>query len=461
MLPAPLETDYLVVGAGAAALAFVDVLLAESDARVVLADRRDGPGGHWRDAYPFVRLHLPTAWYGVPSTPIAAADDPTPLDRGATGAEVLAYFERLLHERLLPTGRVTWLPGHAHARAADGTHRLTGPDGVARTVRARRVVDATHARTEIPAARPPRYAVAPGVACVAPNALPARADAHDRFTVVGGGKTGMDACLWLLERGTPADRIRWVVPRDPWLHDRDNFRAGVAHLADTGARLAAQLDAAAAATSARDLFARLEAAGLALRLDPAVEPTTWRCAIVSRAEAARLREVHDVVRLGRLRAVEPTRLVLDGGTVPAAPDTLYVDCSAAALQPPPRLPVFDGDAVHLLMVSWCQPVFSASVVGAVEALGGDDAERNALCAPVASPEVPDDVVPMWAASFANGARWARHPRVGPWLRRCRTYSSSVLAMGAAAGDPRLGALRDAAARIGPATENLRRLLAAR
>ena len=52
-----IETDYLVVGAGASGMAFVDALLAETDAGVVLVDRRDRPGGHWLDAYPFVRLH--------------------------------------------------------------------------------------------------------------------------------------------------------------------------------------------------------------------------------------------------------------------------------------------------------------------------------------------------------------------------------------------------------------------
>ncbi len=30
-------------------------------------DRRHVPGGHWNDAYPFVRLHGPSALYGVNS----------------------------------------------------------------------------------------------------------------------------------------------------------------------------------------------------------------------------------------------------------------------------------------------------------------------------------------------------------------------------------------------------------
>ena len=62
-----LETDYLVIGAGAAGMAFTDELIADSDADVVMVDRRHRPGGHWNDAYPFVRLHQPAPFYGVNS----------------------------------------------------------------------------------------------------------------------------------------------------------------------------------------------------------------------------------------------------------------------------------------------------------------------------------------------------------------------------------------------------------
>lgn len=50
-----LETDYLVVGAGAAGMAFTDALLAHSGAAVTIVDRRLAPGGHRIDAYPYVR----------------------------------------------------------------------------------------------------------------------------------------------------------------------------------------------------------------------------------------------------------------------------------------------------------------------------------------------------------------------------------------------------------------------
>ena len=54
---AALDTDYLVVGAGAMGMAFADTVVDHADVHVTLVDRRVGPGGHWLDAYPFVQLH--------------------------------------------------------------------------------------------------------------------------------------------------------------------------------------------------------------------------------------------------------------------------------------------------------------------------------------------------------------------------------------------------------------------
>ena len=50
-----IETDYLVIGAGAIGMAFVDTLLTDSDAQIVMVDRHHRPGGHWNESYPFVR----------------------------------------------------------------------------------------------------------------------------------------------------------------------------------------------------------------------------------------------------------------------------------------------------------------------------------------------------------------------------------------------------------------------
>src|SRR5512140_2618534 len=102
-----LETDYLVVGAGAAGMAFTDALLTHSDATVTLVDRRFAPGGHWVDAYPFVRLHQPSAFCGVSSVPLGRDS----IDRSGPNAgfyelanadELRAYFAQVMQEHFIP-----------------------------------------------------------------------------------------------------------------------------------------------------------------------------------------------------------------------------------------------------------------------------------------------------------------------------------------------------------------------
>jgi cation diffusion facilitator CzcD-associated flavoprotein CzcO len=41
--------------------------LVQTDAHITIIDRHAKPGGHWNDAYPFVALHQPSAFYGVNS----------------------------------------------------------------------------------------------------------------------------------------------------------------------------------------------------------------------------------------------------------------------------------------------------------------------------------------------------------------------------------------------------------
>jgi len=125
---AVIETDYLVVGAGAAGMAFTDSLIASADAEVEMVDRRHSPGGHWNDAYPFVRLHQPSAFYGVNSRVLGndTIDQFGPnagLYERATGAEVRAYFQNVLDEHLLPSGQVRFFAMSDHDDSA-GAHRF-------------------------------------------------------------------------------------------------------------------------------------------------------------------------------------------------------------------------------------------------------------------------------------------------------------------------------------------------
>src|SRR4029453_12572416 len=114
-------------------------------------------------------------------------------------------------------------------------------------------------------------------------------------------------------------------------------------------------------------FARLGQTQSLLRIDPNWQPTMYHCAIVSHPELEQLRRIADVVRLGHVQQVQPDKIVLDHGTVPAHPNSLYIDCTTGGLPRPPSVPVFDGDRITLQSLRGCQQVFSSALIAHVEA----------------------------------------------------------------------------------------------
>lgn len=422
----PIEADYLIVGAGATAMAFADTLLAESDARIVMVDRHHRPGGHWNDAYPFVRLHQPSAFYGVNSRALGSGSiDAVGLNQGlyelASGAEVVDYFEQVMNQRFLPSGRVRYFPMCNYEVGPSGTHEFTSlVSGESRTVKVlKKIVNATHAQTAVPSTHPPKYSVAHGVRCAPLNDLPRIERPRAGYVVVGSGKTGIDACLWLLQNGAAPASIRWIMPRDAWFLDRANLQPGQDYLEKHIGSLATQFECIVAATSIPDLFTRLETAGQLLRIDSSVQPTVYRCATITQAELRELRRIESVVRLGRIEAIGSKQIRLERGNIPADPDCQYVDCSANGIPAPPRVPVFEGGSINLLMVRTCQPVFSAALIAYVECHIQDPVEKNALCQVVPTPALPTDWIRMWAVSLANRQRWSKHDGLAQWLVRSR------------------------------------------
>lgn len=436
MIERSLEADYVVIGAGAMALAFVDALLDESDATVILLDRRPAVGGHWRDAYPFVRLHSPSARYGVNSRPLGDGglerDGPSAGLMEMAGRDaILACFETLLRDRLLPSGRVTWLP--AHEWRGDGL-AVSLVDGDSLRLRARRrIVDATATGTRLPSTHGPGFAVDTGVRCIPPNDL-AGIDPARPHTVIGSGKTAMDAVLHLLAAGVAPDAIRWIRPRDAWLLNRARYQSRRDFLLQTVGGWADEMEEAAKAASVDDLFLRWEASGLMRRIDPAVTPTMFHCAFVSDGELAELRRVADVVRLGRVRRIGPDRIDLEGGGVPTTPDAVHVHCTASGVSRLAPQPVFQPGRIVLQYLRRCTPPLSAALTAHVEATVGDDLEGNALCPPVAMVDAPRD----WAVAVLADARtrhgWSRRPALAEWLLRSRLDRFTAM-IAEAAADP--------------------------
>ena len=249
-----IETDYLIVGAGASGMAFVDSLIAESDAEVVIVDRRHRPGGHWLDAYPFVRLHQPSAYYGVNSRRLGHDRiDESGINAGfyerATAAEICDYFNRVLEDHVA-SGRVRFMAMSDYRdEDGDGHHVVSLLTGEETTVRVRRrFVDATYTESSIPSRHTPSFVVDEGVRLVPPNDLVDLQDAPSGFTIIGAGKTAMDTCNWLLDEGVDPGRIRWIRPRDGWLFNRAFFQP----LAEVGSYMQLQARWVEAAANADD-----------------------------------------------------------------------------------------------------------------------------------------------------------------------------------------------------------------
>lgn len=460
----PIDTDYLIVGAGAAGMAIADALLTLGDARITLVDRRHAPGGHWLDAYPFVRLHQPSVFYGVDSVPLGG-DTP---DRGGLNAgfydlagadELRAYFAGVLRNHFLPTGRVQFLGCTDYLGAEGERHTLVSRlTGERRTVQVRkRIVDTTYLEGRFPATSPPPFEVAEGVRCVPAGDVVRLGRPADRFVVVGAGKTALDTCVWLLTNGVAPSSIRWIKPREGWWLNR-RFHQPHTLLPDFHAGVGLQFQAMAEAETLEDLFLRLEARNFMLRVDTSVTPTMLHGAIASEGEVALLRQIEDVVRLGRVQRIGRDRITLERGEIDTAPGTVHLHCAASGLAFPPPRPIFEPGRITVQPTMWGFASLQFALIGATEALAGDDDEKNRLCRPIRYWDRPVDYLTAYTALLASDRARAAHPALATWANRSRLNPLGRL--NEWADDARVIATRALLKQVGAAAmANVPRLLA--
>jgi hypothetical protein len=456
-----IETDYLVVGAGATGMAFVDTLIAESDANVVIVDRRHRPGGHWLDAYPFVRLHQPSANYGVNSRRLGndRIDESGPnagFYERATAAEICDYFNRVLVEDLIPTGRVRFL-GMSDYQGTDteGHHVVSLLTGATTTIKVRRrLVDATYVESSIPSRHTPGYAIDPQVRLIPPNDLVDLDEPAGGFTVLGAGKTAMDTCNWLLDAGVDPGAIHWVRPRDPWLFNR----AAMQPLDLVGAYMQMQASWVASAATCVDgaSFARdLEDRGVFVRIDSRIEPEAFRGATISLQELESLRSIEHVVRC-RVHRIGVRGMATDQGEVETAAGSVYVDCTAAGVRPTVARPIFEGDRMTLQYTTIGIVPWGAATIAAVEARPDDDAEKNRLCPVLAFTGAVADIPTLSLAGMSGLMVRGSDPALSTWAEASRL--NPIAGVMNHMDDPRVpAAFETLGANIGPALANLARV----
>jgi hypothetical protein len=452
------ETDYVIIGSGASGMAFADTLVQETDAHITIVDRHAKPGGHWNDAYPFVTLHQPSAFYGVNSLELGThRKDTIGVNQGlyelASGAEVNGYYDKVMQQKLLPSGRVRYHPmcnylGYEQTSEAAGVARFESILSGAQTqltVR-KRVVDANYFGPTVPATHTPKFSVAEDVRMVTPSGLTQlwqnpnpslRLNSSQRpshYAILGAGKTAMDAGIWLLNCGIAPEAITWVMPRDSWLVNRLCTQPGNEFFKESIGGQAAQMECFANATGVDDLFLRLEAAGQMLRIYPEHTPSMFHFATMSVGEVAVLRRITNVIRKGHVQAIEPHALVLDGGRMAMQSGTLYIDCTASAVEPRAMQPIFQPHKIVLQLVRAPLPSFSAAMIAYVEAHYADDAQKNKLCGNVPFPHTLAGYVRTIQANMQNQAQWGQDKTLREWMRASRLDGFGKVMASADPGD---------------------------
>jgi len=452
-----LKADYLIAGAGVSGMAFADVLLTYTDKTILLADRRHAPGGHWNDAYPFARLHQPSGSYGADSAAIGGygldpEGDPALYER-ATAAEVCAFYDRLLHQRFLPSGRVRFLSATDHLGDGLLASTLTGE-----TMRVDygKLVNATYLEGTIPATSPPPFEVAEGMCCIAPGDLVRLKDRPEGFVVIGAGKTGQDVVLYLLAAGVPPEAIRWVRPRDPWLTPRLAAQPGPG-LPGTVERYRRGIEIATRATSLSDLLHQLEAAGGLIRIDPEIEPEAFVSAIISDWQLSELRRIRQVIRLGHVKRISHDRVELDQGSIPTGPGFVHIHCAASGVIAPPYRTIFQGRTITPQAIRYGLTAYSMSLLGFVEATIADDELKNRLCIPFAKSGTPVDWVRGRLRDFENTRRWAEVPDLLAFANQTPVNTMAGLAE-LRQQEPVKSIMAEVAANLPAAEANMRRIL---
>jgi hypothetical protein len=197
-----------------------------------------------------------------------------------------------------------------------------------------------------------------------------------------------------------------------------------------------------------------------LRIYPDVQPTMFHYATMSKGEIAELRKITNVIRMGRVQAIDVGGLTLDQGRVAMDANTLYIDCTASAVEPRPAIPIFDGDLITPQLVRAPQPAFSAALIAYVEANYDDDAKKNQLCGTVPFPHKIAQYPACNIANMMNQMAWMQDAKLGRWIRDSRLdgFGKVIAAISPEDSEKQaiLGAFR---AHAMPAMANLHRLVA--
>ena len=469
----PDRVDYLIIGAGATGLAFVDTLLHNTpqSMSVLLIDQHSNPGGQWLDSYDFVQLHQPSNMYGVETMKLEPSSTGASKNgeeaHRATREEILEYYDRVtknLEEKYdfhfcgdieFDISQLDGEDTSAIEEEIAAAHRYRQyklSDG--RSIMAKKVVDARYLQPDLPINVPPKFKYDPEVINVVPvNTLASTATKQSptkHYVIIGAGKTGMDAIVFLIQHEhVNPDNIVWIVPNEAWITARENIGSCMEFLHEctklqkmNGGEI-----------ESKDFFQRgfleWEKKGKMYRFDKDILPTKFKDATLSKSELEVIKNVKRVVRNGRVDSIDDCGTIhFVGETSMKLPwessftsETTFVHCSAGAFnyskqtkKPPP---IFSSHRISLQDVygtpGFC---FVGSILAKLESLSMKltDDEKNAMCAapipePSSSPLGPSGgdigvVSPShgYVQRLSNLSKWLQVAEIRNWLEGHRLFN---------------------------------------
>jgi len=369
----------------------------------------------FRYGVPNSKLHQPAAFYGVNSRDLGAGGPCL-----ASKTQILAYYELVMKD-LVATGRVTWLPltdfrgdGHLVSLVQEGLEYQV-------TVK-QKIVDATFYITRVPSTQPPNYVVEEDVNHVPVNGLGKIQKPWRKYVIIGAGKTGLDAILYLLSLKVDPECISWIVSNDCWYLNRAALEKGGFDGPDA-------VKSIVASKTLTELYENYEENDLLMRVSKDFEPTKMRAATVSPEEIALIRTLKNVVREGRVERITSSEIKFkNGASIPTDIKTLHVHCSANGTLFPQSKPIFSDSKITLQMVRLPAPTNSGSIVAALELLWPDEEKKkNDICTPIMAPHDLQDWFINFKIDLCNGQK-IRQALGFWWLWNRRLTASNMIGL---------------------------------
>jgi len=432
-----LNCGYLVIGAGTAGMSFIDTLLTENaTCTIILIDRNTQAGGHWTKAYPFVRLHQPSCNYGVNSLRLGKSSDSKgrevmDIHDRATGTEIVQYYGKLV-EQFKTTDRVRCF-FDAEYKESNGLHTIVDTKGCVHRVKCGKVVTVA-TNVVVPSMRDPLFPIDNNINYITVNELPKSIQSgnYKNYVILGAGKTGSDAVVELLKKGIVQSNITWIISRDVWYILRDGLFGDANYWKNAYKWMNPIIHGA----SVKDIFLALEKSDCVGRLHPHGKfPMIFKGPLIDKEELGLLRSVKGVVRLGRVKSIEASDIILEEGKLPFDTEvTLFVDCMVDKNYGyndfPEDFKFFETGRVNLgPLIALFNPSFTSAIIAYIEATFNNNETKNKLCFPllgIYGKAVPDALLGGMYAQSKQMAALRSHPPAMKFVLHSRTNADAPM-----------------------------------